>query len=99
MRTSELIENIEAEQQILSDAMLNVFKAHGWTIEEEKSSDIHAKTTDGYTMTIDDGRCPDMVGALTHIYGQGGKIFEGRVDSVAETLSLMKILGFEKDKI
>ncbi len=82
MRTDELIEEIQKKQSELSDAMLSTYKEYGWIFDEAPCSDIKAKTKDGYKMRIDDGRCPDIVGALTYIYGQGGSVFEGRVESV-----------------
>ena len=78
------------------NAMLSLYQEYGWVFESS-ASDIHGKTEDGfYTMTIEDGNCPDIIGALTYIYGSGGSVFEGRVEDLNEVTLLMKMLGFEK---
>lgn len=99
MNTDEKIEKVRQEQLNISDVMLSLYREYGWNIEETTSSDIKAKTDDGYTMTIEDGRCPDIIGALTFIYGQGGPVFEGRVETPEEVILLMKMLGFEKSNL
>ncbi len=96
MDTYEKIEKIKEEQSRISEVMLNTYKEYGWIFDERNSSDIKSKTICGCTMTIEDGYCPDIIGALTFIYGQAGSIFEGRVETPEEVILLMKMLGFEK---
>jgi hypothetical protein len=96
MDTYERIEKIKEEQLKISNAMLDIYKSYGWVIYDN-NSDIKLKASDGYTMRIDDGACPDIVDAVTHIYAPGGKIFEGRMNSPEESEIVMKVLGFEKD--
>ena len=95
MTTDELIENIKHKQAKISDVMLGLFKNYGWEITQT-TSDIKAKTEDGYTMKIDDGTCPDIIGATIHIYANDSKIFEGSLETPEEVVLLMKMLGFEK---
>lgn len=91
MKTDELIDKIREEQKKISDAMLVAFEGYGWKLDTSRS-DIKGTFTGGYTMTIDDGNCPDVVGAVFHIYGPGGKIFEGCLDNSREVDQLMKML-------
>lgn len=97
MTTGDKIEQIKKEQLELSNAMISLYEEYGWEIDIS-ASDVKAKTEDGYTMTIEDGTCPDIIGALTHIYASGGCVFEGRVETLQEVDLLMKMLGFEKIK-
>ena len=86
------------ERLNISNAILSLYKKYGWKIEETIFSDIKARTRDKYVMRIEDGRCPDIINALTFIHGHGGPVFEGRVENPVEVILLMKMLGFEKDK-
>ena len=94
--TYEQIEKIKEEQLKISNAILDVYRLYGWVLDCSRSDIQGAEEMCGYNMTIDDGTCPDAVGATTHIYAPGGKVFEGSIETPEEASTVMKVLGFEK---
>lgn len=90
--------------------MLHLFYQFGWKIktgEKQKRgscADIYAEQKDDiseYFMLIDDGYCEDELNnALYHIYANNfqGKIFEGRIGNEDDFTTVMRVLGFKKEK-
>jgi hypothetical protein len=89
MTTRDRIELVRKEQEEISNKMLDTYRQYGWNILEEKKSDINATRKYGYTMKIEDGTCPDIIGAMTWIYAGGICIFEGRLNTVEDVHFLM----------
>ncbi len=85
-----------------------ILKQFGWEIKtgnEQKygsSSDIYAEINNEYgryLMIIDDGNCCNgFKDAIYHIYVENlvGKIFEGRIYSIEDFNTVMRMLGFNK---
>jgi len=88
---------------IIFNGWVDLFCQFGWNISD-RGSDIYAEINDEngtYLLIIDDGRCNNaLLDAVYHIYAYdlNGKIFEGRIKTHEDFVTVMRVLGFEKVK-